>query len=563
MIELRGVHVHNLKHVDLDIPHHKLIALCGVSGSGKTSLALDTLYAEGQRRYIESFSASTRQFLQRLDKPAADRIDGLPASIAVTRDDVSRSNRATIGTTTEIVDYLRLLFAKIGRLACPTCGRPVERTSPEAAARQLEQLPEGSRLMVAFAAAPGEGEAVGSLVEKLQASGFVRAVVDGRTVQLVELKTLSPHPNPLPNGEGTGELLAVVDRLTTGSQGAKRLLDSLETAFHHGGGRAVALIESAGPSAAIRIDDRSWQRFDFSSRLECTTCGRTFADPEPRRFSFSSPLGACPTCEGFGNLVDWDLDLIVPDPRKTIREGAIAAWNTPAYKHELDELLALADEYQIPVDVPFRELPAEAVALVRQGVPERKFGGLRGFFQWLEKRKYKLHLRVFLNRWRSTSTCPTCRGARLNAEALAWRIQGKNIAEVSALQIDVGARFIAEMPLREHEARLARLLLTQIRSRLAFLQQVGLGYLALDRPLKTLSGGEAQRVSLTSALGSSLVNMLYVLDEPSVGLHPRDVGRLVEAIRALRDRGNSVVVVEHEEGVLRAADQLIEIGPGA
>jgi excinuclease ABC subunit A len=553
MIELRGVHVHNLKHVDLDIPHHKLIALCGVSGSGKTSLALDTLYAEGQRRYIESFSASTRQFLQRLDKPAADRIDGLPASIAVTRDDVSRSNRATIGTTTEIVDYLRLLLAKVARLTCPTCGRIVERTSPEAAARQLQQLPEGSRLMIAFAARPGEEESAESVIKRLQAIGFARAIGGGRTVQLGEIDPSFQFP----------ELLVIVDRLVTGQQADKRLRDSLETAFNYGGGRAAALVETAEQGAAVQIDDRLWQRLEFSSRLECTGCGRAFADPEPRRFSFNSPLGACPTCEGFGNLVDWDLELIVPDPSKTIREGAIAPWNTPAYKHELDELLALAGDYQIPVDVPFRELPPEALALIREGAPERNFGGLRGFFAWLEKRKYKLHLRVFLNRWRSSRVCPTCHGKRLNEEALAWSIQGKNIADVSALQIDDATCFIAGLSLSPYEERVSRMLLAQIRSRLQFLQQVGLGYLTLDRALKTLSGGEAQRVSLTSALGSSLVNMLYVLDEPSVGLHPRDVGRLIEAVQRLRDRGNSVIVVEHEEGLLRAADQLIEIGPGA
>ena len=541
-IELRGVAVHNLKGIDLDIPYRRLVVLCGVSGSGKTSLALDTLYAEGQRRYIESFSLYSRQFLQRLDKPAADRIDGLPAAIAVSSHDVSRSSRATIGTTTESIDYLRLLFAKIGRLICPACSLPVQRTSPEAAAERLAQLPAGQRLMIGFAAQPGEGESREQLDQRLQQAGFTRLVeFPGETAPLV-----------------------IVDRLIAGQTTTQRLRDSLETAYQGGIGRAVALVEAVdGAADVVPFDDREWQRLNFSSRLECGQCGRAFADVEPRRLSFNSPLGACRACEGFGNVTDLDLALIVPDPEKSIKDGAIAPWNTPAYKHELDELLALASDYGIAVDVPFRELPPEQVRLIKEGVPERKFGGLVGFFRWLERRKYKLHLRVFLNRWRSSSVCPTCRGLRLNEEALAWRIGGLNIAEVSQLKIDASLAFFASLPLAEHERQVSRHLLGQVNSRLGFLQQVGLGYLSLDRTLKTLSGGEAQRVSLTSALGSSLVNMLYVLDEPSVGLHPRDVGRLVTAIRGLRDRGNSVVVVEHEEALLRAADELIEIGPAA
>ncbi|HEX5102268.1 MAG TPA: excinuclease ABC subunit UvrA, partial [Pirellulaceae bacterium] len=547
-------------------------------GSGKTSLALDTLYAEGQRRYIESFSLYTRQFLQRLDKPAAERIDGIPAAIAVTRNDVSRSNRATIGTATEIVDYLRLLYAKVGQLVCPQCGVAVERFSPQSAAERLGELPEGTRLMIGFMAEAEPGESAEQLAARLQAAGFVR---------------MHPHSGPLPEGEGATaaerhggrSLQVIVDRLTAGAVSAQRLRDSLETAFNHGGGRAVAFVEAealAGetPTPRVTIDDRNWQRITFSTRLECPSCHREFADPEPRRLSFNSPLGACPTCEGFGNVSDLDMALIVPDPSKSIREGAIAPWNTPAYKHELEELLALAPDYGIPVHQPFSELSEEHLRLIREGVPERNFGGLRGFFRWLEKRKYKLHLRVYLNRWRSSKVCPTCSGKRLNEEALAWRIGGLNIAELTQLAINEALEFLTQS--RDQWSRNAagrnnrsqdagnrdqwsRLwtALPQIRSRLGFLQQVGLGYLSLDRTLRTLSGGEGQRVSLTSALGSGLVNMLYVLDEPSVGLHPSDVQKLVGAIQGLRDRGNSVVVVEHEEGLLRAADQLIEIGPGA
>jgi excinuclease ABC subunit A len=558
-IELRGVAVHNLKHVDLDIPQHRLVVVCGVSGSGKTSLALDTLYAEGQRRYIESFSLYTRQFLERLDKPQAERIEGLPASIAVTRDDVSRSSRATVGTATETIDYLRLLFAKIGKLHCPSCGRAVDKSTPQNAAARLAELSAGTRMMIGFLARPVAGESQAALMGRLKEGGFIRAVSGQRMIDLASD----------PAATADGELLVILDRTTAGHQSEQRLRDSLETSFHQGDGRAMALVEATAVGAAdmadnpTNIDGKPWQRLDFSSRLECLRCHRLFGDPEPRRLSFNSPLGACPTCEGFGNVTELDLGLIVPDFTKSIREGAIAPWNSPAYKHELEELLALAPNYGIPVDAPFGELTPEHVRLIREGVPERSFGGLAGFFRWLERRKYKMHLRVFMNRWRSSKVCPTCHGTRLNDEALAWRVGGLNIAQASQLKIDEMAAFFGGLPLTNHERQVARVMLQQIGSRLSFLREVGLGYLSLDRTLRTLSGGEAQRVSLTSVLGSSLVNMLYVLDEPSVGLHPRDVGHLVGAIRRLAGRGNSVVVVEHEEGLIRAADQLIEIGPGA
>ncbi len=280
-------------------------------------------------------------------------------------------------------------------------------------------------------------------------------------------------------------------------------------------------------------------------------------------FSFNSPFGACPECEGFGNVIDIDLDLVVPDPNKSLRDGAIAPWNTPAYAHELEQLLALAPRHGIPVDIPFRQLAPEHLELIRNGVPEEEFGGLRGFFAWLERRKYKMHIRVFLSRWRSYRPCPACGGARLRSEALAARVGGKNLAELSALKIDEALRFFAELTLTPWQQEVARMMLGQVRARLGYLQAVGLGYLTLDRTLRTLSGGEVRRVALTSALGSSLVNMLYVLDEPSIGLHPRDIHRLISAIVSLRDRGNTVVVVEHEEAMIRAADQVIEIGPGA
>jgi excinuclease ABC subunit A len=558
-ISLRGVTVHNLKGVDLDIPHRKLVVVCGVSGSGKTSLALDTLYAEGQRRYIDSFSTYTKQFLQRLEKPDADLIEGIPPAIAVTHKNGVRSSRATVGTATEVTDYLRLLFAKIGTVYCLQCGREIRQDSSESAAEVIQKLPAGTRIMVAF---PTEAPEVGDeprFWQSVREDGFVRIVADGKTWNLTT--------DTMPRGVNDKTVYVVLDRLTVDASAESRLRESLETAFGAGNGRAV--IFSGAPlggetlDATHEIDGGMWHRRAFSTLLRCEECGVDYPKAEPRLFSFNSPLGACPECEGFGNVVDIDMERVVPNPKLSIREGAIAPWNTPAYAHELEELLALAEDYDIPVDIPFKDLGEEPLRLIREGIPKREFGGLRGFFKWLERRKYKMHLRVFLSRWRSYHTCPTCRGTRLRAEALAVRIAGKHIGEVSAMHVRDATVFFRELPLGEFEEHVARMLLGQIRTRLGYLESVGLGYLTLDRTLRTLSGGEAARVALTSALGSGLVNMLYVLDEPSVGLHPGDVDRLVEAMHGLRNRGNTVVVVEHEEAMIRAADQLIEIGPGA
>jgi len=361
----------------------------------------------------------------------------------------------------------------------------------------------------------------------------------------------------------------VVDRLTVESLKADRLRDSLETAFGHGDGICQVIVEdlSSGEltnvSQGFELDGRAWKMLRFSTRLRCEVCQVDYLEPDPRLFNFNSPLGACPDCEGFGNIIDMDMDLIVPDRKKTLSEGAIAPWNTPAYKHELEELLALAPDFDIPINTPFRELEPQHLQLIVDGVPEREFGGLQGFFAWLERRKYKMHMRVFLSRWRSFRMCETCHGTRLRSESLAVRVGSKNIAEVSAMKIVDVLQHFQTLNLSEYEHALCRQVLPQVIARLQYLCVVGLGYLALDRSLRTLSGGEAQRVTLTSTLGSSLVNMLYVLDEPTAGLHPSDVARLNEAILDLRNRGNTVVVVEHEESLIRSADQIVEFGPGA
>jgi excinuclease ABC subunit A len=565
VISLRGVEVHNLKHVDIDLPRGKLIVFCGVSGSGKTSLALDTLYAEGQRRYIESFSAYTRQFLERLEKPAAEKITGLPPAIAVTHKHASRSGRSTVGTATETNDYLRLLFAKVGRVYCDNDGTEVRRDTPQSVADDLVRLPEGVRFMITAPPASFATTAPLLLADELKERGFVRAIIGSQLVNLAEQPA-----ETLLKDVAAGEIAIVVDRLA-GVVAAQRLRDSLETAFSVGRGACTVLVEAAaiepsffgGRGQPVTVDNREWLAFHFDDQMRCGVCGREYIKPEPRLFSFNSPVGACPECEGFGNKIEIDMDLVVPDAKKSLREGAIAPWTTPAYEHEYKELAELAGDYNIPLDTPYQELTDDQKALIFNGVPERKFGGLRGFFAWLDRHKYKMHVRIFGNRWKSGRPCPACGGARLRPEALAVRIAGKNMADIAAMRIAAARDCFAALKLADSEALIARMPLEQITARLGYLETVGLDYLTLNRPLKTLSGGELARVSLTSALGSSLVGMLYVLDEPSVGLHPADVDRLVHAVNDLRDRGNTIVVVEHEEAMIRAADQIVEVGPGA
>ena len=611
-ISLRGVEVHNLRDVDLDLPHGKLIVFCGLSGSGKSSLALDTLYAEGQRRYIESFSAYTRQFLQRLEKPDAERIDGIPPAIAVTGKNHSRSSRSTVGTATETNDYLRLLYAKIGHVICPKCRVEVHRDTPQSTCNALAAMPEGVRYLLAYRLDLAADNDPGQVIVGLKESGFIRVIADGQTVNLTEAAAAE---SLVQKAAGNGGVYVVVDRLATGRASNERVRDSLEMAFAKGEGRCYAFVEStetapghdnspghdntlpgqdnapaAEPSADGQpatdcqagqcqasdgqeqqngrgtpyvIDGRHWRRVGFSTQLACEECGMEFPEPDARLFSFNSPMGACPQCEGFGNVIGIDMELVVPDGRKSIREGAIAPWNSPAYAHELEELMTLADDYDIPVDVPFSQLEPRHLDLITHGVPDRNFGGLDGFFAWLERRKYKMHIRVFLSRWRSYRPCPACGGTRLRPEALAVEIGGRSIADICAMKVCDALEFFRSVQLPEYERTVGRMMLEQVDNRLGYLEKVGLGYLTLDRTIRTLSGGEARRVALTSSLGSSLVNMLYVLDEPSIGLHPRDINQLIGAIVELRNRGNTAVVVEHEEAIIRAADQVVEIGPGA
>ena len=433
VIRLRGVAVNNLRRINLDLPHRRLIAICGVSGSGKTSLALDTLYAEGQRRYIESFSAYTRQFLEQLDKPEAELIDGIPPAIAVTHSNPTRSNRATVGTSTEINDYLSLLFARVGEVICPTCNRPCDATRPKAPPKTSPNCPPAPDSCSASSSTVPTDEPLDTWLADLVEQGYVRAVIGNRTESLAP--TLAKQVTP---GD---ELTIILDRLTTGSTPPERLRESIETAFAAGDGSCVIFDRRRQPAPSKSTIDPGVAAPSARS-LRCETCGLDFPDPEPQLFNFNRPLGACPECEGFGNIVATDMDRVVPDKSKSIRDGAIAPWNTAAYAHELEELLALADDYNLPVDVPFSQLTERQLKIIQEGVPERNFGGLNGFFRWLERRKYKMHLRVFLSRWRSYYPCPSCGGARLRPEALAVHVAGKNFADVSRLEIRDALTFL-------------------------------------------------------------------------------------------------------------------------
>jgi excinuclease ABC subunit A len=553
VIRLRGVSVNNLRQIDLDLAHRRLIVVCGVSGSGKTSLALDTLYTEGQRRYIESFSAYTRRFLEQLDKPEAELIDGIPPAIAVTHGNPSRSNRATVGTSTEVNDYLSLLFGRVGEVFCYGCGELVQHDSPESAAVALISLAPGTRLMLGFEEEVPPPKSVEAWLADFIEQGYIRAVVGDATESL--------EPGLAQKLKTCQRITIVIDRLSAGDASVERLRESVETTFAAGEGTCVALVEDTAGDRTI--DGRQFRRLPFSAKLRCDKCRIDYPEPEPQLFDFNRPLGACPECEGFGNVVATDMARVVPDPSKSLRAGAIAPWNTPAYAHELEELLALASDYKLRVDVPFAELTEAERQIVDAGVPERDFGGLQGFFRWLERRKYKMHLRVYLSRWRSYYPCPKCHGARLSPEALAVCVGGKNFADVMRMEIRAALAFLTDLQLAEWQRPIARPLVDDVRQRLQYMLDVGVGYLELERSLRTLSGGEAQRIALTATLGSSLVDMLYVLDEPSVGLHPADVEPLASAIGDLCRRGNTVVVVEHEEEVIRRADEIVEIGPGA
>jgi excinuclease ABC subunit A len=538
-IELRGLRTHNLKGVDLDLPLGKLIVVTGVSGAGKSSLALDTLYAEGQRRYVETFSPYTRQFLAKLDKPDADRIEGIPPAIAIGQTHGRQSGRSTVGTITEVHDALGLLFAQTGKVICRNCGHLVEPASPASVSQAIEAWPDGTRYEIAFPIEVRPETDRDALVRSLSAQGFTRLRVNGQAA------LLDDRGLDLPSD---GVIEGIVDRLVRGKDPAQRRADSIETAFEKGMGRCRVI---AGDDARTYV--RGWR---------CAHCGTDHIEPQPNLFRYNSPLGACPVCEGFGRMIDLDLGRIVPDRSRTIRQGAIAPWSTPTYQGHLQELVGAAGELGIPVDVPFDRLTDAQVGRLLDGVPGSGFGGLKAFFADLERKAYKSRIRRFLSSWRRYQPCPACRGARLRPEALAVKIEGYDIAGLSAVTIREARRFVGGLAALPRQTA-APSILAQIESRLGYLAQIGLVYLTLDRPVQTLSAGEFQRVSMTKILGSGLVNTLYVLDEPTLGFHPGEVGKLIEILQNLRDHGNTLVAVEHDHDVIRSADHVVDLGPGA
>ena len=537
VIRITGARQHNLKNLNLDIPLNRITVVTGVSGSGKSSLAFDTLYAEGQRRYIETFSPYARQFMDRMDRPQVDKIEGIPPAIAIDRKDPVRTSRSTVGTMTEITDYVKLLYARLGRLHCRACGRPVVPETPEHVWHRLKDLPAGAALVVTFPV-PVPGTSADELRRSLMPLGFDRLYRDGRIIPLAEWTPAADE----------GEIAVVADRLVFRPDEKQRVLDSIELAFRFGGGRLDLWMPPGGHHA-------------FSSRLECAFCQIAYSAPLPNLFSFNSPIGACDTCRGFGRTIGIDLDLIIPDASLSLAQGAVKPFGRREDgRMEFGDLAAFCRKQKIPIDRPFRELAAPQQQSIIRGTAS--YYGIEGYFRWLENRTYKMHVRVFLSRYRSYDVCPACNGTRFKEETLLYRLNELSIAGIYALNVDQAMEFFDRLPVAEADEA-GRMILDEVRHRLKYLRDVGLGYLTLDRQSRTLSGGEVQRVSLTSALGSALVNTLYVLDEPSIGLHPRDNHRLVRILKGLRDLGNTVVVVEHDSEIIRESDFILDLGPQA
>nr|AAR37447.1 excinuclease ABC, A subunit [uncultured marine bacterium 105] len=585
-IIIQGARTHNLKGIDLTLSKNQLVVITGVSGSGKSSLAFDTLYAEGQRRYVESLSAYARQFLERMEKPDVDRIDGISPAIAIRQKNSIRNPRSTVGTTTEINDYLRLLFARAGQTICRQCGRPVTRETAEVVAKKLTQLTDVTHLFVGFvmplvtgAAEVDKKEELPALVEEettedgvskvggsgngtleslqavdliqatietLRRKGFGRLYVDGRAVAFKDVNVAA---------QVNGSILeVVVDRIKVAPEMLTRLTDSIEIAYHEGGGTAFVIeVDQAGSGTT---------RHEFSEHFECRTCDLGYEVPQPRLFSFNNPFGACPTCHGFGNIIELDMNLVVPDPSRSVQQDAIEPWSKPHYRKKLADLKRAARVQKISLDVPWEEMSDQDRQFIIEG-DGQGYDGIRGFFRRLERKKYKVHIRVFLSRYRGYLKCPDCAGTRLRPEARDVQVDGRTIDQICALTVSEGAVFFSNLALDDRENAIVERVLNEIQKRLTFLGDVGLDYLTLDRLSSTLSGGEAQRINLATSLGSALVGTLYVLDEPSIGLHPRDNQRLIAILQRLRDQGNTVVVVEHDADMIRVADHVVDLGLGA
>ncbi|MDR3740002.1 MAG: excinuclease ABC subunit UvrA [Terracidiphilus sp.] len=575
-IVIRGARTHNLKNISCELPNGKLTVVSGVSGSGKSSLAFDTIYAEGQRRYVESLSAYARQFLERIDKPDVDEIEGLAPAIAIKQKNTTRNPRSTVATATEIYDYMRLLYARCGEVHCVYCDGLVKRDSIDEMAEAVLALAEGTRLQALFpvkhaepaadavpaktkkttksvakkpsakAAAPALSEPMKERLIELRRGGFSRLYQNG---SIFEFST----PESLLDLDFSAPVFVLLDRIVVSAENRARIVDAAEIAYREAG--EVVFEE------VPREENAERRRHRFSGEYECTQCHRPGREPEPRLFSFNNPFGACPRCQGFGNTVDYDLNLVIPDKSLSLADGAIDPWTKPKYRPWFTDLRKQAAALGVPLDVAWRDMPEQAREVVLRG--KGSFEGIYSFFAHLEKKKYKLHVRVMLSKYRGYAECPDCRGQRLRAEARAVRVNGKNICEAASLTIARAKDFFASLQLSPMQEEIAGPILGEVRQRLGFLDAVGLDYLTLDRLASTLSGGEAQRIQLATSLGSRLVGALYVLDEPSIGLHTRDTARLIHILKELRDLGNTIIVVEHDADVLRAADHLLDLGPGA
>ncbi|MAO66555.1 MAG: excinuclease ABC subunit A [Balneola sp.] len=543
-IIIKGARTHNLKNIDVEIPRGKLTVVTGVSGSGKSSLAFDTIYAEGQRRYVESLSSYARQFLERMDKPDVDFMQGISPAMAIQQKTTSNNPRSTVGTTTEIYDYVRLLFARVGRTISPVSGERVKKDSPRTAIKKLfETQEEGERFYVLHPIPKHEKKKLDEELKVLKEKGLTRLLnIDDESI--VDLNTDEINPKKFKAKKHR----VLIDRLKLKDDEATRtrIADSLETAFQEGNGRS-----------SIKMKDG--EELKFSERFEMD--GIEFHEPTPQMFSFNNPFGACDTCEGFGKVAGIDEDLVIPDHQKTIRNGAIAPFDSQKFSMHLKDLIKVCAREKFSIDTPYAELPKEVKDIIWKGKDE--YIGIWKFFDEIKNQSYKVHMRVLYSRYRGYSRCPDCEGYRIRKDALYVKVGGLHVGEVSELTIGHARKFFDELELTEFEEDVAGQILYEIRKRLKYLDEVGLDYLTLDRLANTLSGGESQRISLANALGSSLIGSLYVLDEPTIGLHPRDNDRLIKILESLRDIGNTVIVVEHDPEMIKAADNVIDIGPFA
>ena len=589
-IRIRGARQHNLKGIDVALPRRALTVITGPSGSGKSSLALDTLFAAGQRRYVEALSSYAKQFLDRLDKPDVDRIEGLPPAVAIEQRNPATSSRSTVGTATEVYDYMRLLFARVGRTRCPDCGGEVAPDTVSSAADQVAALPAGTRVMVAFPLRRSGRVTHREVVENLRSLGFVRVLADGMPAELSELlgdgpdqapafgprsgaaADQEPGAAPLPCTSGpdlaeSHEVMVVVDRIKVpedpGRAWRERLADSMATCFREGEGEAAVIPAGPRDGAGTRQHGSpAPSTLRFTESFRCPNHpGRTFLDPEPKLFSFNNPYGSCPECTGFGATLEYDPALVVPDPDLSLDEGAVDPWSKPRYGKERQKLRRFAQGEGVSNYTPWRELPEGFRDAVLHG--KGSFRGVMGFLASRERKRYKQYIRIFLRQYQRPMPCRACGGSRLRQEAGWVTVGATTIGDVSEMPIEELPDWLAGLELRPMESKIAATILKELTARTGFLVDVGLGYLTLSRQMRTLSGGEAQRISLANSLGSRLVDTLYVLDEPSVGLHARDIEALLALLQRLRDGGNTVVVVEHNATAILAADHVVELGPGS